>query len=96
MELLRNFKQHAYFANVHDWTTKDPRNEAESLHLRSELLAKVPKNILPVFLNDSRYADDGFAMLARYITLIDPDSDSNRMLALEKLVNFDLPDSKSG
>jgi hypothetical protein len=35
-------------------------------------------------------------MLARYITLIDPDSDSNRMLALEKLVNFDLPDSKSG
>ena len=96
MELLRNFKKHAYFSNVHNWASKDPRNEAESLHIRSEMLAKVPKALLPVFLNDSRYTDDGFAMLERHIQLIDPDSDANRMLALEKLVNFDLPDSKSG
>ena len=96
MELLCKFKQSAYFANVHNWTIKDPRNEAESLHIRTEMLAKVPKTILPILLNDSRYADDGFAMLDRYIKVIDPDSDSNRMLALEKLVNFDLPDSKSG
>jgi hypothetical protein len=67
MELLRNFKKHAYFSNVHNWSSKDPRNEAESLHIRSEMLAKVPKALLPVFLNDSRYTDDGFAILERYI-----------------------------
>jgi hypothetical protein len=58
------------------------------------MLAKVTNTLLPILLNDSRYTDDGFAMLDRYIKVIDPDSDANRMLALEKLVNFDLPESK--
>jgi hypothetical protein len=66
MEELKLFKLHPFFQSVTDWKTADPFSSTQSLqHLHKEMLAKLSKHLLPIFLNDVRYTHDGIAMLDR-------------------------------
>eukprot|EP00804_Cyclotella_cryptica_P023772 CCRYP_011153-RA/>CCRYP_011153-RA protein AED:0.32 eAED:0.22 QI:0/0/0/1/1/1/2/0/951 len=78
-----------------DWTTSTPATLEQSLHLRTELFNKIPQKYHPMFINDSRYATNGFAMLHQYLQKIDFNTDTNRLNALEALANLEFPDSKS-
>jgi hypothetical protein len=89
LEALDTIKQHAYFHfQGCDWDTMDPSKMDQSIHIRMELLEKLPQEYKNLFINDARYKSDGFAMLTELIKVLTPAGITSQLHSMAEFTNF--------
>jgi hypothetical protein len=87
LEALDTIKQHAYFQGC-DWDMMDPSKMDQSIHIRMELLEKLPQEYKNLFINDARYKSDGFAMLKELIKVLTPAGITSQLHSMAEFTNF--------
>ena len=82
---LTNYKADPFYKDVFDWSTAHVGFAEQSRVLRSDVLDNIPASDQALFVNDIRYDHDGFAMLARLIDKLNPNTPESVMLTVLEL-----------
>ena len=93
---LTTYKADPFYKRVFDWSTTHPGFEEQSRVLRSDVLEHIPPSEQSLFVNDSRYDHDGFAMLQRLVSKLDPNTPESIMLTVLELIKLEQGASEDG
>ena len=73
---VATYKSEAYYSVVHDWTRKTKANIHPSVPvpISSDVLASLLREVLSIFLNNTRFDPDRIAMFYHLLTHLNPSS----------------------
>ena len=87
---IETYKDEAFYVSIHDWTQTTPMTRQFSIAIISDMLASLLTPISSMFLNDARFASDGITMLSSLITLLNPYSNENLLLAISDITRLEM------